>query len=158
MDIVVQKRRDTQAALKSLRRLLKNQRIEPESIITDGLKSYASATREIRLSESHDSDRLRENNQAEHSHLPIRQRKRKMLDFKSQTSAQRLLTTHAASSDTFEIQRHMISRRTLRIVRCTGGLRQDKSGGLGEIPGAAKTLAVAVKLSAPRAISFADFS
>ena len=45
MDMIVQKRRDTGAALRLLWRLLRNQHVEPESIATDGLKSYASALR-----------------------------------------------------------------------------------------------------------------
>ncbi len=117
MDMVVQKRRDTGAALRLLRRLLRNQHVEPETIITDGLKSCASALREIGLDDRHRPGRLRENNRIENSHMPIRRRERKMLNFKSRNSAQRFLEAHAAIYNVFNVQRHMISRPTLRAFR-----------------------------------------
>lgn len=96
MDMIVQIRRDTPAALKLLRRLLRNSQVEPQSIVTDGLKSYTCALHGLELEDRHRPGRLRENNRAENSHLPIRRRERKMLGFKSLPSAQRCLETHAA--------------------------------------------------------------
>lgn len=117
LDVMVQKRRDHVAALKLLKRLLRNQPVEPEAIVTDGLASYGSALRELGLERIHRPGRLRENNRAENSHLPIRRRERKMQLFKSQSSAQRFLTTHASVYNTFYTQRHLISRDTLRTFR-----------------------------------------
>jgi len=57
---------------------------------------------------------LRANNRAENSHQPVRRRERKMQRFKSSGSAQRPLSVHAAVHNTFNVQRHLISRRTLR--------------------------------------------
>ena len=117
LDLVVQKRRDTEAALKLLRRLLHNQPVEPEAIVTDGPQSYPAALDQLGLLHLHRPGRLRENNRAENSHLPIRRRERQMQLFKSQASAQRFLTTHAAVYNTFYAQRHLISRDTLRRFR-----------------------------------------
>ena len=117
LDLVVQKRRDTDAALKLLRRLMRNQAVEPEVIVTDGLQSYTAALDQLGLRHLHRPGRLRENNRAENSHLPIRRRERQMQLFKSQASAQRFLSTHAAVYNTFYTQRHLISRDTLRRFR-----------------------------------------
>jgi transposase-like protein len=92
LDILVQPRRDRQAALKLLRKLLKKQGITPDSIVTDKLGSYRSALRELGFARRHDTGRWR-NNRAENSHQPLRQRERRMKGFKSPGSAQRFLST-----------------------------------------------------------------
>lgn len=73
LDVLVQKRRTKGPALK----LLKNQGIHPEAIVTDGLASYRAAMRELNLQKRHRPGRLRDNNRAENSHLVIRRRERK---------------------------------------------------------------------------------
>ena len=117
LDVLVQKRRNKVAALKLLRRLLKNQGIHPEVIVTDGLASYPAAMRILGCKDRHHPGRLRDNNRVENSHLAIRRRERKQQKFKSQGSAQRFLSSHGPIYNTFNIQPHLISRPGLRTVR-----------------------------------------
>src|SRR6202030_3941951 len=104
------------AALRLMGKLLKKQGFAPKLLVTDKLRSYASAFRRLRLSCRHEQG-LRSNNRAENSHQPVRRRERKMQRFKSARSAQRFLSMHAAVHNTFNIQRHLVSRSTLRTFR-----------------------------------------
>ena len=116
LDMLVQPRRDKTAALKLLRKLLKRQGFAPTVIVTDRLRSYGAALQLIGFSGRHEQG-LRANNRAENSHQPVRRRERKMQGFKSPASAQRFLAMHAAVHNTFNVQRHLISRPTLRRFR-----------------------------------------
>src|ERR671926_1697236 len=116
LDLLVQRRRNKKAALKLMRKLLKQQGFAPTVVVTDKLRSYSAAFAEIGLSAHHEQG-LRMNNRAEVSHQPVRRRERKMQRFKSPGSAQHFLSCHAAVHNTFNLQRHLISRQTLRRFR-----------------------------------------
>src|SRR6195256_2848789 len=116
LDILVQRRRDKRAALRLMRKLLKKQGFVPKLLVTDKLGSYGSAFHHLRLVCPHEQG-LRKNNRAENSHQVVRRRERKMQRFKSARSAQRFLGLQAAVYNTFNLQRHLIYRSTLRIFR-----------------------------------------
>ena len=109
--------RDVWTATKFVAHLIADQPVFPETITTDGLKSYLGAAKRLNIQHLHRPARLRENNRVENSHLPIRRRERKMQKFKSIASAQRFLTTHAAIYNTFYTQPHLARRATMRLFR-----------------------------------------
>ena len=116
LDVLVQRRRDKAAARRLMRKLLRKQGFAPAVVTTDKLRSYGAAFTEIGLTARHEQG-LRKNNRAEVSHQPVRRRERKMQRFKSPGSAQRFAAMYAAAYNTFNVQRHLISRRTLRVFR-----------------------------------------
>ena len=116
LDMLVQRRRNKRAALRLMRKLLRKHGVAPKLVVTDKLPSYGAAFRDLHLTCRHDQG-LRKNNRAENSHQVVRRRERKMQRFKSAASAQSFLSMHAAVHNTFNHQRHLISRSTLRIFR-----------------------------------------
>jgi len=123
LDMLVQKRRNTVAAVRLLRKLLKRQGVYPETITMDRLGSYRAALRKLGCSHRHRPGTMLKNNRAENSHLVTRRRERKQQRFKSQRSAPRFLSTHAAIYNTFNFQRHLIGRSTLRLFRADANRR-----------------------------------
>jgi putative transposase len=116
LDVLVQSKRNKHAALKLMRKLLKKYAFVPERLVTDDLRSYGAAARALGLERLHERGRWR-NNRAENSHQPTRRRERKVQRFKSARSAQKFLSTHAAVYNIFNIQRHLISAQSHRVLR-----------------------------------------
>ena len=116
LDVLVQSRRDKHAAVRLMRKLLKKYAFAPERLVTDDLRSYSAAARELGIERRHERGRWK-NNRAENSHQPTRRRERKMQRFKSPGSAQKFLSTHAAVYNTFNAQRHLASALTYRVLR-----------------------------------------
>ena len=116
LDVLVQSRRDKRAAVKLMRKLLRKYGVLPHRIVTDDLRSYKAAARDLGIERRLERGRWR-NNRAENSHQPTRRRERKMQRFKSPGSAQRFLSSHAAVHNTFNVQRHLTTKPTRRALR-----------------------------------------
>jgi putative transposase len=116
LDILVQKRRDTDAAKRFFRRLLSGQAEAPGVIVTDKLKSYAAAKRAILPKVEHRQSRYL-NNRAEVWHQPTRRRERQMQRFKSARQAQRFLSAYSRIHSHFQLRRHLISATEYRALR-----------------------------------------
>ncbi len=107
LDVLVQAKRDKRAALKLMRKLIKRQGFAPRTLVTDKLRAYAAAVRELGLTARHHRAKWK-NNRIESAHVPIRRRERKMQRFRSPGSAQRFFSIHAALYNTFNTRRHLI--------------------------------------------------
>ncbi len=116
LDILVQSRRDTQAAKRLLRKLMKKQCRPPRVMITDKLASYGAAKREVMPSVEHRKHKGL-NNRAENSHQPTRQRERQMKRFKSAGQAQRFLSAHDGINNLFHLRRHQVPAVQYRAAR-----------------------------------------
>jgi transposase-like protein len=109
-----------------MRKLLRKQGFAPKTVTTDKLRSYGAAFQHLRLSCHHEQG-LRKNNRAENSHQAVRRREHKMQRFKSAGSAQRFLSIHTASHNNFNLQRHLVSRSTLRIFRAEAAAQWSRA-------------------------------
>ena len=116
VDVFLQRRRDGRAAKRFFKRLLKVHRMEPRKIVTDKLRSYGVAHRDLIPDTIHDTSQYA-NNRAELSHQPTRVRERVMRRFKSIHQAQRFLTVHAAVYNLFNLGRHLVSAKNYRFFR-----------------------------------------
>jgi len=116
VDVFLQRRRDGKAAKRFFKRLLKAHRMEPRKIVTDELRSYGVAHRELIPEAILDTSQYA-NNRAELSHQPTRVRERVMRRFKSMQQAQRFLTVHAAVYNLFNLGRHLVSAKNYRFLR-----------------------------------------
>ena len=113
LDILVQSRRNKPAAKKFFRKLLKGLTYVPRVLITDKLKSYGAAKREMLPGVEHRQHRYL-NNRAENSHQPTRQRERRMQGFKSAGHAQRFLSAYGPIAQHFRPRRHLFSAPVYR--------------------------------------------
>jgi putative transposase len=116
LDVLVQRRRDKQAAKRLLRKLLKRQARPPRVMITDKLASYGAARGEVMPSVEHRKHKGL-NNRAENSHQPTRRRERQMKRFKSAGQAQRFLSAHDQINNLFHLRRDHIPASEYRAAR-----------------------------------------
>ena len=96
--------------------LLKKQGFAPKLMVTDKLRSYGAAKRDMGLSARHEQG-LRQNNRAENSHLPFRRRERAMLRFRQMRTLQKFASVHASFHNHFNSERHLVDRHTYRERR-----------------------------------------
>src|ERR1700720_575373 len=115
LDILVQPRRNGKAAKRFFRRLLKDLQYVPRVIVTDKLRSYGVAHRELLPKVEHRQRYL--NNRAENSHRPTRRRDRRMQRFKSPEQAQDFLFAHAFIHGHFDPRRHLLTASSYCVVR-----------------------------------------
>jgi putative transposase len=115
-DVYLQAKRDGAAAKRFFRRLLRSHGGEPRKIVTDKLRSYGVAHREL-IPEAIHSTKQYENNRAEQSHETTRVRERGMRRFKSMRQAQRFVTAHAAIQNPFNLGRHLVRAEHYRDLR-----------------------------------------
>ena len=116
VDVFLQRRRDGNAAKCFFKRLLRASGSEPRRIVTDKLRSYGVAHRELIPDTIHDTSQYA-NNRAELSHQPTRVRERSMRKFESAQQAQRFLNTHVAIYSLFNLGRHLITAEHYRLFR-----------------------------------------
>src|SRR5918996_3527540 len=125
LDILVQSRRNKHAAKKFFRKLLKGLTYVPRVLITDKLKSYGAAKREILPGVEHRQSRYL-NNRCENSHRPTRQRERRMQRFKSPGHAQRFLSAYGPIAQHFRPRRHLLSASRTPHLSCHGPIRSSQ--------------------------------
>ncbi len=116
VDVYLQAKRDGAAAKRFFQRLIKSNQGEPRKIVTDKLRSYGVAHREVIPEAIHDTQQYA-NNRAEQSHESTRVRERGMRRFKSTSQAQRFLSAHAAVYHLFNRGRHLVSANQYRSLR-----------------------------------------
>ena len=116
LDILVQERRNATAAKRVFKRLLRGLKYKPRRIVTDGLRSYGVAKREVLPDVRHRTSRHL-NNRAENSHRPTRRRERRMQRFKSPGQARRFLSAHAMIYGRFRPRRHRMTAAQYRRAR-----------------------------------------
>ena len=115
LESYITQKRDKRATSKFLRKALK-QHGKAEKIVTDGLKSYHSAMRELG-NENHREMGRWNNNRVENSHLPFRRRERVMPRFRRMKSLQKFSSFHADTHNHFNSQRHLVYRQIFKESR-----------------------------------------
>ena len=115
LESYVTKRRDRKSALKFLRKSLRRYG-SPQAIVTDNLRSYGAAMRDIGDAEKQKTGRWL-NNRIENSHLPFRRRERAMLRFRQMRCLQKFAAVHSSIHNHFNQERHHYSRGNFKTLR-----------------------------------------
>ena len=129
VDVYLQAKRDGAAAKRFFKRLIKRHQSEPRKIVTDKLRSYGLAHRELTPAAIHDTSQYA-NNRAERSHQPTRVRERGLRRFRSRLQAQRFLDVHAAVYNLFNLGRHLICAYHYRKLRHSAFASWEKAAAI----------------------------
>ena len=113
LEVLLQRHRDTKAAKRFFRKLLKKQGFVPRVIVTDKLKSYEAAKKQVMKNVEHRQHKGL-NNLCENSHQPTRVRERRMRRFKSPGQAQRFLSAFGPIRDHFYPKQHQLTAQRYR--------------------------------------------
>ena len=116
-EVLVQKRRDTKAAKRFIRKLLSGQGAAPRVMVTDKLRSYGAANRAIGLTVCDHRQHKGLNNRAENSHQPLRRRERIMKRFKSARHVQRFASIHDPIYNLHHFPRNQLNSTDHRELR-----------------------------------------
>ena len=119
LDILVTRHGDRRAAKRFFRRVLKHQGQPPLALVTDKLRSYPAAHRDVFPSVTHRTGQY-ENNRAEVSHQHTREQERQMRGFKSAAQVQRFLSVHSLIHNLFRVARHRLKAIYHRLLRERG--------------------------------------
>jgi len=115
LESFVTKRRDRKAALTFLRKAMKLYG-RPEIIVTDKLRSYRAAMKQIGIASRQETGRWL-NNRAENSPQPFRRRERAMAKFRNSRSLQKFSSIHASVHNHFNLERHLVTRKFFKLNR-----------------------------------------
>ena len=115
LESFITKSRERKAALKFLKKAMRKHG-QPEIIVTDRLRSYSAALKEIDAGKRQETGRWL-NNRAENSHLPFRRRERAMLRFRRMRTLQKFAAVHASVLNHFNSERHLYSRQNFKLNR-----------------------------------------
>jgi putative transposase len=115
LEVFATKRRDRNAALRFLKKAMKRYG-PPRGIVTDRLRSYRAAMKEIGNEARQETGRWL-NNRAENSHQPFRRRERAMTKFRSTKSLQKFASIHSSVHNHFNQERHLNRRDTFKRDR-----------------------------------------
>jgi len=115
LESYVTKKRDKAAALGFPKKALRRH-ARAGAIVTDGLRSYPAAMRQLGSLDRCEMGRWL-NNRAENSHLLFRRRERVMLRFRRMKSLQKFVSVHASLHNHFNQERHLVDRQTYKIRR-----------------------------------------
>src|ERR1035438_7883134 len=115
LESFVTKERDKAAALKFIKKALKRHG-RPRVIVTDGLRSYGAALKDIGAADRQETGRW-SNNRIENSHLPFRRRERAMARFRGMKTLQKFSSVHAQVHNHFSQERHLVSREIYKLWR-----------------------------------------